>query len=186
MPHPQRRMENRSESLNPNRLPFRGTTPSVADDVFIAANATLIGAVDIHAGSSIWFGAVLRADGDSITVGAGSNVQDGCVIHTDPGLPVRIGRGVTLGHHAIVHGATVQDNVIIGMGAVILNGADIGQWSIIAAGAVVREGQIVPAGSLVAGVPGKVIRQVDDDAREHIRRNAQSYVTAATTYRAAT
>jgi carbonic anhydrase/acetyltransferase-like protein (isoleucine patch superfamily) len=172
--------------LNPNHLPFQGTIPSVADDTFIAANAMLIGAVDIHAEASVWFGAVLRADGDSITIGAGSNVQDGCVIHTDPGLPVRIGQGVTLGHHAIVHGATIQDNVIIGMGAVVLNGANIGQWSIIAAGAVVREGQIVPAGSLVAGVPGKVIRQVDDEAREHIRNNAQNYVTVATNYRAAT
>ena len=172
--------------MNPNRLPFQGTTPSVADDAFIAANATLVGAVDIHAEASIWFGAVLRADGDSITVGAGSNVQDGCVIHTDPGLPVRIGQGVTLGHRAIVHGATIEDNVIIGMGAVILNGAHIGEWSIIAAGAVVREGQIVPAGSLVAGVPGKVIRQVDDEAREHIRRNAQNYVTVAAAYRHAT
>lgn len=172
--------------MNPNHLPFQGTTPSVADDTFIAANATLIGAVDIHADASIWFGAVLRADGDSITIGAGSNVQDGCVIHADPGLPVRIGQGVTLGHRAIVHGAIIQDNVIIGMGAVILNGANIGEWSIIAAGAVVREGQIVPAGSLVTGVPGKVIRQLDDEAREHIRHNAQSYVTAATTYRTAT
>jgi carbonic anhydrase/acetyltransferase-like protein (isoleucine patch superfamily) len=172
--------------LNPNQLPFQGTTPSVADDVFIAANATLIGAVDIHANASIWFGAVLRADGDRITVGAGSNVQDCAVIHTDPGLPVRIGQGVTLGHHAIVHGATIQDNVIVGMGAVVLNGAHIGEWSVIAAGAVVREGQIVPAGSLVAGVPGKVIRQIDDDTREHIRHNAQHYVTTATTYRIAT
>ena len=172
--------------MNANYVPFQGTTPSVADDVFIAANAMLIGAVDIHAEASIWFGAVLRADGDSITIGAGSNVQDGCVIHTDPGLPVRIGLGVTLGHHAIVHGATIQDNVIVGMGAVVLNGAHIGEWSIIAAGAVVREGQVVPAGSLVAGVPGKVLRQVDDEVREHIRHNAQSYVTLATTYRTAT
>jgi carbonic anhydrase/acetyltransferase-like protein (isoleucine patch superfamily) len=178
--------ENGSKSLNPNHLSFHGTTPSVADDAYIAANATLIGAVDIRADASIWFGAVLRADGDSITIGAGSNVQDGCVIHADPGLPVHIGHGVTLGHRAIVHGATIHDNVIIGMGAIILNGANIGDWSIVAAGAVVREGHIVPAGSLVAGVPGKVIRQVDDEAREHIRRNAQHYVTAATTYRTAT
>lgn len=179
-------MENRGEPLSPNHVTFQGIAPSVADDTFIAANATLIGAVVIEAGASVWFGAVLRADGDSITVGAGSNVQDCCVIHADPGLPVRIGQGVTLGHRAIVHGATVADNVIIGMGAVVLNGADIGEWSIIAAGAIVREGQIVPTGSLIAGVPGKVIRQIDDEAREHIRRNAQTYVTVATAYRHAT
>jgi carbonic anhydrase/acetyltransferase-like protein (isoleucine patch superfamily) len=169
--------------VHPIRLPFRGIEPSVADDAFIADNATLIGAVNIHAEASIWFGAVLRADADTITVGSGSNVQDGCVIHADPGFPVLIGQRVTVGHGAVVHGATIDDNVIIGMGAVVLNGAQVGAWSIIAAGAVVREAEIVPKGSLVAGVPGRVVRELTADAREHIRLNADGYISLAKAYR---
>lgn len=169
--------------MHPLRLAFHGIEPSIADDVFIADNATLVGAVQIHADASIWFGAVLRADGDTISVGSGSNVQDGCVIHTDPGFPVLIGRRVTLGHRAVVHGSTIEDNVIIGMGAVVLNGAHVGAWSIIAAGAVVREGETVPPGSLVAGVPGRVVRGLADETREHIRHNADSYIALAKAYR---
>jgi carbonic anhydrase/acetyltransferase-like protein (isoleucine patch superfamily) len=172
--------------VHPRRLTHEGVQPSTAENAFVADNATLIGAVEVGGNSSIWFGAVLRADGDAITVGEGSNVQDGCVIHTDPGFPVHIGQRVTLGHRAVVHGATIEDNVIIGMGAVVLNGAHVGAWSIVAAGAVVREGDDVPPGSLVAGVPGRVVRELSDEAREHIRRNADSYIALAKVYRAAT
>ena len=135
-------------------LRFEESTPEVADDAWVAPTAMLIGQVRLGSASSAWYGAVLRADGDAITIGAGSNVQDNCVLHTDPGFPVTIGDGVLIGHGAVVHGCTVEDGSLIGMGATVLNGARIGAGSLVAAGAVVLEGTQVPPGSLVAGVPG--------------------------------
>jgi len=161
---------------------FEGHTPQVAEDAYVAPTASLIGQVRVGAQSSIWFGAVLRGDRSEIVVGAGSNVQDGSVLHSDPGFPCRLGDGVSVGHRAIVHGCTVDDDVLIGMGAVVLNGAHVGSGSLVAAGAVVLEGTDVPPGSLVAGVPGRVRRELTDGEREKVRQNAGSYLDLARRY----
>jgi carbonic anhydrase/acetyltransferase-like protein (isoleucine patch superfamily) len=129
---------------------------------------------------------VLRADGDAITVGAGSNVQDGCVVHADPGFPASIGDGVVVGHGAVVHGCTVEDGALIGMGSTVLNGARIGAGSLVAAGAVVLEGTQVPPGSLVAGVPAKVRRPLTQDEAAGIRAGAADYVARAKHHAGAT
>ena len=155
----------------------------IDESVFIAPDAVVVGDVTIGPASSVWFKAVIRGDTESIAIGRETNVQDHCVIHADPGLPCTIGDGVTLGHAAIVHGATVRDHVMIGIRATVLNGAIIGSGSIIAAGAVVTEGAEIPPDSLVMGLPGKVVRQVDEQQRQRIRHAAQHYVNAAGVYR---
>jgi len=167
-------------------ITFDGSAPDVAEDAWIAPTAVLVGRVTIGNGSSAWYGAVLRADGDAITVGAGSNVQDGCVVHADPGFPASIGDGVVVGHGAVVHGCTVEDGALIGMGARVLNGARIGAGSLVAAGAVVLEGTQVPPRSLVAGVPAKVRRPLTDDEAAGIRAGAAGYVERAREHARAT
>jgi carbonic anhydrase/acetyltransferase-like protein (isoleucine patch superfamily) len=157
--------------------------PKAAETAFIAPGAVLIGHVTISAEASIWYGAVLRADLDSIFVGERSNVQDGCVLHTDPGVPLSLGSDVTVGHNATLHGCTVEDRVLIGMGATVLNGTRVGRHSIIAAGTVLVEGQQIPEGVLVAGVPGKVRRELSDAERAAIERYAGSYVELAELHR---
>lgn len=164
-------------------LPFDGASPEVADSAFVAPTATLIGRVELAPDSSVFFGAVLRADRDAIRIGAGSNVQDNAVLHGDPGSPATVGSGVSIGHGAVVHGCTVEDDCLIGMHATVLNGAVIGTGSLIAAGAVVLEGTVVPPRSLVAGVPAKVRRSLSDDEVAGIRRNAETYVALARQYR---
>ncbi len=154
-------------------LPFGA--PAIDDDAFIAPTAVVVGAVTMGPRSSIWYGAVARADAEAIEIGEGSNVQDGSTLHSDPGFPLVIGRGVTVGHRVVLHGARVDDDVLVGMGSVVMNGAHIGSGSIVAAGAVVTQGTQVPPGSLVAGVPAKVIRQATEDDLTHIRLNALSY-----------
>ena len=161
------------------------TVPSSAKPVFVASGAVLIGRVTVSAGASIWYGAVLRADHDSISVGERSNIQDGCVLHSDPGVPLSLGSDVTVGHNATLHGCTVEDQVLIGMGAIVLNGAHVGRQSIIAAGALLTEGQQIPEGVLVAGVPGKVRRELSEAERAAIDRNAASYVELAELHRRA-
>ncbi len=150
--------------------------------VFIAETATVIGDVTIGKESSVWFSAVLRGDGAPITIGEGTNVQDNAVIHVDQGGPTNIGRHVTIGHGAIVHAAEVEDEVLIGMGAVILSRAKIGSHSIIAAGSVVPEGMQVPPRSLVMGVPGKVVRHVTDEEIERIHNATRNYIERARNY----
>lgn len=162
-----------------------GRRPLVDPTAFLAPGATLVGDVAVAADASIWYGAVLRGDGDSISVGRGSNVQDGCVLHTDAGFPVLVGTGVSIGHRAVVHGCTVEDDVLVGMGAVVMNGALVGRESLVAAGAVVLEGTQIPARSLVAGVPAKVRRPLTDDEVAGVKRNAQVYVERAAHYRRA-
>lgn len=164
-------------------LEIFGRSPQVDPSAWVAPDAVLAGAVTLGPGASVWFTAVLRADLAEIAVGAGSNVQDGCVLHADPELPLTIGTGVSIGHRAVVHGCTVGDDVLVGMGAVILNGARIGDGSIIAAGSVVLEGTEVPAGSLVAGVPGKVRRSLSEEERAGIVHNAGAYAELADAYR---
>jgi carbonic anhydrase/acetyltransferase-like protein (isoleucine patch superfamily) len=149
--------------------------PKIDDEAFVAPTAVVVGAVTMGPRASIWYGAVARADHEIIDIGEGSNVQDGCMLHSDPGFPLVIGRGVTVGHGVILHGAHVEDDVLVGMGSVVMNGARIGSGSIVAAGAVVTPGTQVPPGSVVGGVPAKVLRQATDDDQQHIRGNAASY-----------
>jgi carbonic anhydrase/acetyltransferase-like protein (isoleucine patch superfamily) len=156
-------------------LSLSGKDPRVHPDTWIAPDAVLVGEVVIEAGTSVFYISVLRADGDTITIGAGSNVQDGCVVHADPGLPVRVGRDVSVGHRAVLHGCTIEDGVLVGMGAVVMNGAVVGSGSILAAGTVILEGTVVPPNSLVAGVPGKVRRETNEEEHAGIRRNAAVY-----------
>jgi carbonic anhydrase/acetyltransferase-like protein (isoleucine patch superfamily) len=149
--------------------------PKIDDEAFVAPTAVVVGAVTMGARSSIWYGAVARADEEVIVIGPDSNVQDGCTLHSDPGFPLTVGRGVTVGHRVVLHGATIDDDVLVGMGSVVMNGAHIGSGSIVAAGAVVVPGTQVPPRSVVAGVPAKVIREATDDDLQHITANAASY-----------
>lgn len=164
-------------------LPFLHHSPNVADTAFVAHNATLIGDVHVHDDAVVLFGAVMRGDIEAIYFGEGSNLQDNCVIHTDDGYPTRVGKHVSIGHGAVVHGATVDDRCLIGMGAVVLNGAVIGEGSLVAAGSVVLEGTHIPPGSLVAGIPAQVRRLLTDEEKEHIVTNATKYIHRGKIYR---
>jgi carbonic anhydrase/acetyltransferase-like protein (isoleucine patch superfamily) len=164
-------------------LPVAGHTPRVHPESWVAPNATLIGQVVLAAGSSAWYGAILRAEAESIEIGAGTNIQDGVTIHVDPGFPVRVGAGISVGHNAVLHGCTVEDDSLVGMGAVVLNGAVIGAGSLIAAGAVVPQGAVIPPRSMVAGVPGKVRRELTEDEVGNIRTNARVYQELVTLHR---
>lgn len=156
-------------------LSVKGRTPRLHSDSWVAPNASVIGDVTLAARASVWYSATLRAEIEPITIGAGSNIQDGVTVHTDPEFPTTVGTGVTVGHNAVLHGCTVGDDVLIGMGAIILNGADIGSGSLIAAGALVPQGMVVPPQSMVAGVPGRVRRQISDAEVAGHRYNAQVY-----------
>ena len=160
-------------------LPFGPASPDVDPSAWVAPTAVLVGRVRLGAGASAWYGAVLRGDGDDIGIGAGSNVQDGAVLHADPGFPVSVGNGVVIGHGAVVHGCTVEDGVLVGMGSTVLNGVRIGAGSLVAAGAVLLEGTQVPPGSMVAGVPARVRRPVTEDEAAGIRLVAEHYVELA-------
>ncbi len=165
-------------------IPLGDRVPSVAETAWVAPSADVVGAVELQDESSVWYTAVLRADYDPIVLGRRSNLQDGVVVHTDVGRPASIGSGVSVGHRAVLHGCTIGDDCLIGMGAVVLNGAVIGEGSLVAAGAVVQEGAVIPPRSLVAGVPGKVRRELSDADVERIRRNAEVYVELAALHRA--
>ena len=165
-------------------MAFSGDTPRVDPSAFIAPGAWLIGDVRIEANACVLFNSVLRGDTEAITLGAGSNLQDGVVVHADPGYPVVIGTGVSVGHNATIHGATIADDCLIGMGAILLNGSVVGEGSLIAAGTLVRQGQVIPPGSLVAGVPGVVKRSVSAGELNSIRDNAAHYQRLRETYRA--
>jgi carbonic anhydrase/acetyltransferase-like protein (isoleucine patch superfamily) len=150
--------------------------------VFIAETATVVGDVTIARDASVWFGAVVRGDAEAIRIGEGTNIQDGCVVHADTGLPTTIGKRCVIGHRAVVHGATIADDVMVGIGAIILNGARIGEHSIVAAGALVTEGKEIPARSLVMGVPGRVVRTVTDEEIRRTTEGADGYVERARNY----
>lgn len=141
----------------PTILSVNGHTPDIHPDAFVAETATVVGRVSLAAGASVWYGCVLRAEVSPIVVGPDSNLQDGTVVHTDPDAPVSIGARVTVGHRVIVHGCTLEDDALIGMGSVVLNGAVVGAGAVVAAGAVVLQGTQVEPGSLVAGVPARVL-----------------------------
>lgn len=158
--------------------------PELIDPLaFVAPGAVVVGRVTLAAEASVWFGVVIRGDTEAIEVGPRTNVQDGCILHADPGLPCRLGAGVTLGHGAVVHGATVHDDVMIAMRATVLNGAEIGARSLVAAGAVVPPGMHVPPGSVVMGVPAQVVRTTTAADLERIREAAEHYVESARIYR---
>ena len=154
-----------------------------AESNFIAPDAMIIGKVLLKENASIWFGAVARGDNELITIGENSNVQDGCVLHTDMGFPLIIGKGCTVGHRAILHGCTLGDNSLIGMGAIILNGVKIGKNCLIGAGALIAEGKEIPDNSLVMGMPGKIIRTLSDAEIEGLQKSAQGYVQNAKRFR---
>ena len=145
-------------------------------DVFVAYNATVIGTVNLHAGASIWFNVTIRGDSEWLTIGPESNVQDGSVLHADPGFPLTLGHGVTIGHLAMLHGCTVGDNSLIGIGAIVMNGAVIGKNCIIGAGALIPEGKTIPDNSLVMGSPGKVAREISPEQAVYLSRVAAGYV----------
>jgi len=166
-------------------LAFEGHTPVLAEGAWAAPGASLIGRVTLAARASVFYGAVVRADADAISIGEGSNVQDNVSIHADFGKPTTVGAGVSIGHNAVLHGCTVEDDCLVGMSATVLNGAVIGRGSLIAAGSVVLEGTVVPPGSLVAGLPAKVRRPLTDAEIEGIRANAAYYVTLAAGHGAA-
>jgi carbonic anhydrase/acetyltransferase-like protein (isoleucine patch superfamily) len=158
--------------------------PSLVDpQAWVAPNATLTARVHVAAQAGIWFGAVLRGDVEPIFIGEGTNIQDLSCLHADPGFPCSLGKRVTVGHRAIVHGATIADEVLIGMGAIILTGATIGKHSIIGAGALVTEGRSIPPRSLVVGVPAKVVREVTQEEVQKLLQSAQRYIAAAALYR---
>ena len=159
-----------------------GVAPDIAEDCYIAPDAMLIGKVRLLKGSSVWFGAVLRGDNDWITIGENSNVQDHSVIHADPGQPVVIGSGVTIGHRVIVHSASVGDNALIGMGAILLNRARIGANSLVGAGSLVTEGKQFEDGKMILGAPAKAMRDLTPEQIEGLKRSAQIYVTNGRRY----
>jgi carbonic anhydrase/acetyltransferase-like protein (isoleucine patch superfamily) len=152
-----------------------GIAPKIDPTAWIAAEAVLVGKVVIEAEANIWFGAVIRGDNEEIRVGAGSNVQENAVLHTDMGFPLVIGADCTIGHKAMLHGCTIGDGTLIGMGATILNGARIGKGCLIGACALVTEGKEIPDGSLVMGAPGKAVRVLDPEARDRLLLSAAGY-----------
>jgi carbonic anhydrase/acetyltransferase-like protein (isoleucine patch superfamily) len=156
-------------------LPFDGRAPRIDATAWVAPNATVVGDVVLHPESSVFYGAVLRADSETLTLGVGSYLQDNVVVHVDHGAPATIGAGVSVGHGAVVHGCTIDDDCLIGMNATVLNGAVVGRESLVAAGALVLEGTVIPPRSLVAGVPAKVRRELSDEEVAGIRRNAETY-----------
>ncbi|HEU0257116.1 MAG TPA: gamma carbonic anhydrase family protein [Microbacteriaceae bacterium] len=166
-------------------IPIAGAHPLVAPTAWVAPGAVLAGNVTLAAQASVWYTCVLRSEGEAIVVGRRTNLQDGTICHVDDGYPLTLGSGVSVGHQAVLHGCTVDDDVLIGMGARVLTGAVIGRESLVAAGSVVLEGTVVPARSLVAGVPARVHRALTDDEVAGIRRNAQTYL-AHTALHAAT
>ncbi|MFJ1609646.1 gamma carbonic anhydrase family protein [Streptomyces sp. NPDC088253] len=162
-----------------------GKDPQVDPEAFAAPMSVVIGDVTLHAGASVWYGAVLRADFGPIVIGADSNIQDNCTLHVDPGFPITVGERVSVGHNAVLHGATVEDDCLIGMGATVLNGAVIGAGSLVAAQALVPQGMQVPPGSLVAGVPAKVKRPLTEEERQGLTLNGTFYVDLAKTHKQA-
>jgi len=149
--------------------------PQIDPDTWIAPDANVVGQVVLEAGASIWFGTTIRADHEEIRIGAGTNVQENVVMHIDMGFPLSIGAGCTIGHKVMLHGCTIGDNSLIGMGATVLNGARIGKNCLIGAGALITEGKEIPDGSLVMGMPGKVVRALDDQAIQGLRASALHY-----------
>ena len=161
-----------------------GVAPQIAPSAWVADTAVLVGKVVVEDDASVWFGAVARGDNEEIRIGAGSNVQENAVLHTDMGYPLTIGANCTIGHKAMLHGCTIGDGTLIGMGATVLNGAKIGSGCLIGACALITEGKVIPDGSLVMGSPGKVVRELDQTARGRLLASAAGYQANARRFRA--
>ncbi len=157
--------------------------PAIHESALVADSATIIGSVTIGENASVWFGASIRADNEPITIGIGSNVQENAVLHTDPGFPMTIEAGVTIGHQAMLHGCTVKEGALIGIQAVVLNGAVIGRNCLVGAGAIVTEGKVFPDNSLILGAPAKVVRELTEEQIAGLKRAAQSYVDRRERYK---
>ena len=162
---------------------FEKNVPKIHPEAWVAADAKIIGKVKLEKNSSIWFNAVLRGDIELITVGEDSNIQDGSVLHTDPGYPLTIGKGVTIGHLVMLHGCQISDNSLIGIGSIILNNAKIGKNCIIGANTLITENKIIPDNSLVVGSPGRVLRKVTDEEIKSVIENGQHYVQNSKKYK---
>jgi len=167
------------------RIDLEEDSPHVDPQAWVAPTAVLAGAVTVERGASLWFGSVLRADGDTISIGEESNLQDGVIVHADPGFPVMVARGVSVGHGAVLHGCSIGEGALIGMRAVVLNGAKIGPMCLVAAGSVVLEGAEFEARSLIAGVPAKRRRELTDTECEGLAQNAKDYLVLSERYRGA-
>ncbi len=162
--------------------PLGGLSPKVDPDSWIAPNATVIGEVQIAKGASIWWNCTLRGDTDLLSVGENSNIQDNSVLHTDPGIPLVVGKNVTVGHRVILHGCTVGDNSLIGMGSTLLNGAVIGKNCLIGANTLIPEGKVIPDRSLVVGLPGRIVRELTDEEVANLQLSADRYVAQLRRY----
>lgn len=160
-----------------------GVSPQLADTAWVADNAQVIGNVKLGADASVWFGVTARGDTESISIGQGSNVQDGSVLHADVGLPLVVGDNVTVGHKVMLHGCTIGDETLIGIGAIVLNGAKIGKNCVVGAGALVTEGKAFPDGSMIIGSPAKAVRQLTPEQMEGLRLSAKHYIENAQRYR---
>lgn len=173
------------QSHVPLIAPLDSRVPEIDEGAWVAPMAVVVGAVSVGAGASIWYGAVLRADDEIVSVGRDTNIQDGAVLHADPGYPCRLGDGVTVGHSAVVHGATVGTGTLVGMGSRVLNGAHIGERCLIAAGALVPEGFCAPDGVLILGSPARIRRELTPDELADIARTAEDYRLSARRHREA-
>ncbi|MDC3021254.1 gamma carbonic anhydrase family protein [Pelagibacteraceae bacterium] len=162
---------------------FEKNVPQVHPDAWVAPNASLIGKIKLEKNSSIWFNAVLRGDIELITIGESTNIQDGSVLHTDPGFKLNVGKGVTVGHMVMLHGCQIDDDTLIGIGSIILNNAKIGKNCIIGANSLITENKIIPDNSLVVGSPGRVLRKVTEDEIKAIHENAKHYVVGSKKYK---
>ena len=161
-----------------------GIAPLIADSAWVADSAQVMGAVDVGVDASVWFGTVVRGDTASITIGEGSNVQDASVLHADLGMPLVIGRHVTVGHQVMLHGCTIGDESLIGIGAIVLNGAKIGKNCLVGAGALVTEGKEFPDGSMILGSPARVVKQLTTEHMQGLRQSAQHYIDNARRFKA--
>jgi len=164
-------------------LDYKGKQPQIGKNVFIAPTAVVIGNVEIMDNANIWYGTIVRGDRDTITIGMNTNIQDNCTVHIDPGYPVKIGDNVTIAHRAVVHGCTIEDHSLVGIGAIVLNGALIKEGSVVGSGAVVREGQIVGPYHLVAGVPALLKKELDETTIEKNLKSSRDYIKLAQAHR---
>lgn len=170
---------------DPLVLPLGDLRPALDPTAFVAPGAVVAGDVVVGPDSGLWYAVVVRGDAERIRIGARSNVQDGSVLHADPGFPLTVGDGVSVGHRAVLHGCTIEDDVLVGMGAIVMNGARVGAGSVVGAGACVPQGMQVPPRSLVLGLPAKVRGELDDAQVDGVRENAATYVALAARHRAA-
>ena len=162
---------------------YQGIKPNIDKTVFIAESADIIGKVNIEKNANIWYNTVIRADEQSITIGENTNIQDGCVVHVGNEIPTIIGKNVTIGHKALIHGCTIGDNTLIGMGSIVLDGAKVGEYTLLGAGSLVPPGKEIPSGVLAMGSPAKVIRELSDIEKENLVKSALKYIETANNHK---